>query len=131
VQRYRSRISGPLLDRIDLHVEVPTMSESELADAPASEPSRAVRVRVDAARARQLERQGELNARLEGGAIERHCAADEAATKLLRQAVSRLALSVRGFHRVLKVARTIADLVGRDKAGGREVAEALQYRSTR
>ena len=128
VQRYRSRISGPLLDRIDLHVEVPTMRERELADAQAGEPSRAVQMRVEAARAKQLERQGVPNARLEGGAIERHCAADDAALELLRQAISRLALSARGFHRVLNAARTIADLAGSERLRTLHVAEALQYR---
>ncbi len=128
VQRYRSRISGPLLDRIDLHVEVPTMREGEFANGPAGEPTHSVRLRVEAARARQLERQGMPNARLEGGAVERYCDPDEAALALLRQAVSRMALSARGFHRVLKVARTIADLAGSERLCTPHVAEALQYR---
>jgi magnesium chelatase family protein len=128
VLRYRSRISGPLLDRIDLHVEVPPMRESELINSPAGESTYAVRSRVETARARQVARQGVPNARLEGGAIERQCAPDDAALEFLRQAVSRLSLSARGFHRVLRVARTIADLAGSGTIRTPQVAEALAYR---
>ncbi|MCM2327804.1 MAG: YifB family Mg chelatase-like AAA ATPase [Lysobacter sp.] len=126
---YRSRISGPLLDRIDLHVEVPALRASDLADAPPGEDSAAVRARVESARARQLERQGRSNALVAAGEVERCCSPDAAAQKLLRDAISRLSLSARSFHRVLKVARTIADLAGRHGVGAGDVAEALAYRS--
>jgi magnesium chelatase family protein len=128
IARYRERISGPLLDRIDLHVEVPALRERELADGASGEPSAQVRARVEAARERQMDRQGAPNGRLEGGAIERRCVPSVAARKLLRDAASRLSLSARGYHRVLKVARTIADLAGHDDLGAGELAEALQYR---
>jgi magnesium chelatase family protein len=128
IAAYRSRISGPLLDRIDLQVEVPALREVDLAEAPAGEPSSSVRARVEAARHRQIERQSRPNALLSGGEAERWCAPDAAARKLLRDAVSRLSLSARSFHRVLKVARTIADLAGRPGVGAGDVAEALAYR---
>jgi magnesium chelatase family protein len=131
IARYRSRLSGPLLDRIDLHVELPAIRESELGDSPRGEPSVAVRPRVQAARALQVDRQGLANAQLSGGEIDRHCVPTVAARRLLRDAVSRLVLSARGYHRVLKVARTIADLAGSPDLGTAEVAEALQYRPSR
>ena len=131
IARYRGRISGPFLDRIDLHVEVPALRERELVEAPRGEASAAVRSRVDAARARQFDRQGVPNALLEGGEIERHCMPSSAARKLLREAASRLSLSARGYHRVLKVARSIADLAGRDVPGAQDVAEAIAYRNAR
>ena len=129
VAGYRGRLSGPLLDRIDLHVEVPALRESDLAEAPAGEPSAAVRARVTAAREAQLARQGRPNALLSGGEVEHWCAPDAAAHKLLREAMSRLGLSARSFHRVLKVARTVADLAGRPGVGAGEVAEAIAYRA--
>jgi len=131
IARYRGRLSGPFLDRIDLHVEVPALRDRELADAPRGEPSNAVRLRVEAAWQAQRDRQGRPNAVLSGGEIERQCAVEPAAQKLLREAASRLSLSARGFHRVLKVARTIADLAGVPRAGHVHVAEALQYRASR
>ncbi len=127
---YRSRISGPLLDRIDLHVEVPALRANDLTESPGGEPSAAVRARVAAAHARQLERQGRPNALVAAGEVEKCCAPDAAALKLLRDALSRLSLSARSFHRVLKVARTIADLAGRPGVGAGDVAEALAYRSS-
>ena len=129
IANYRSRISGPLLDRIDLQVEVPALRDIDLAEAPAGEASSSVRQRVEAARARQLDRQSRANALLSGGELERWCAPDAAARRLLRDALSRLSLSARSFHRVLKVARTIADLAGRPGVGAGDVAEALAYRS--
>ena len=129
IASYRSRISGPLLDRIDLQVEVPALRDIDLAEAPAGEASSSVRQRVEAARDRQLDRQSRANARLSGGEVERWCAPDAAARRLLRDALSRLSLSARSFHRVLKVARTIADLAGRPGVGAGDVAEALAYRS--
>ena len=128
VARYRSRISGPLLDRIDLHVEVPALKAGDLATAKASEPSAAIRERVTRARQRQLERQGRPNARVAGHEIGYHAAASGPARKLLASAASCMGLSARAHHRVLKVARTIADLDGRAAVAGDDVAEALSYR---
>jgi len=127
VARYRSRISGPLLDRIDLHVPVPPLPASELAEAP-GEASRIVRERVGRARCRQLERQGVANARLTGSHAEQHARADAKASDFLREASARMALSARSHHRVLKVARTIADLEGCARVSAAHVAEALRYR---
>jgi len=128
VSRYRARLSGPLLDRIDLHVEVPALPESELIAANAGERSEQVRARTLAARARQMERQHKPNAHLVGREIEQFCVADEAAIALLKQAISRLNLSARGYHRVLRVARSIADLAGDERISATHVAEAVQYR---
>ncbi|MDX5410724.1 MAG: YifB family Mg chelatase-like AAA ATPase, partial [Thauera sp.] len=109
IQRYRQRISGPLLDRIDLQVEVPRLPPRELQGAP-GEDSATVRARVGAARERMLVRQGDCNARLGGGALERHCALGTREQALLHQALERLELSARAYHRILRVARTLADL---------------------
>jgi len=128
VARYRGRLSGPLLDRIDLHVEVPALPESELLDRATGEPSAAVQARVGAARARQIARQDKPNADLAGREIDRHCIPDAAGEALLRQAISRLNLSARAFHRVLKVARSVADLEGREDVAAPHVAQAIQYR---
>jgi len=130
VANYRGRISGPLLDRIDLHVEVPALRESDLTEAPAGEPSASVRARVTAVRESQIARQGCPNALIRSGEVERWCTPDAAARKLLREAMSRLGLSARSFHRVLKVARTVADLAGKPGVGAAEVAEAIAYRNT-
>jgi magnesium chelatase family protein len=128
VSRYRARLSGPLLDRIDLHVEVPALPEQDLIAAPPGEPSAAVRARVVAARARQLARQGKANAELGNAEIELHCPLDAAGTALLRQAIARLNLSARAYHRVLKLARSLADLAGVEAISPAHVAEAVQYR---
>lgn len=128
VARYRARLSGPLLDRIDLHVEVPALHEDELTQTGSGENSSAVRERVHAARARQIARQNAANASLAGHSLEQHCQPDEAAATLLRQAIARLNLSARGYHRVLRVARTIADLAGADAITRAHVAEAVQLR---
>lgn len=129
IAHYRGRLSGPLLDRIDLHVEVPALPERELDEVPGGEPSAMVRVRVQAARERQLERQGHPNVVLASGELNRHCLLDAAARNLLRHAVSRHALSARGYDRTRRVARTIADLAGSPMLRMEHVAEALQYRS--
>jgi magnesium chelatase family protein len=128
VERYRGRLSGPLLDRIDMHVEVPAVSRAELLARPAGEPSAAVRERVAQARAIALGRQGRPNAALEGPAIEAHCAVDDAGRALLGAAIERLNLSARALPRLLKLARTIADLAGSAMLQPVHVGEAIGYR---
>jgi len=128
VARYRKKISGPLLDRIDLQVEVPDVHERDLTDAPRGDSSASIRVRVAAARVRQLRRQRRANAALTASDVERHCTPDREGETLLKQAIARLGLSARGYHRVLKVARTIADLAGAPALAASHVAEAIQYR---
>ncbi len=128
VARYRGRISGPLLDRIDLQIEVPTLGQEELQNTAPGESSAAVHARASAARTRALARQGKPNTQLVTREIERHCAPDAQGATLLKQAISRMGLSARAYHRILKVARTIADLAGADAVAGNHVAEAIQYR---
>ena len=129
VQRYRMRVSGPLLDRIDLHVDVPRMAPAELRpDAPPGEASAAVRARVEAARARQLARAGALNAHLDQRGTADHCRLANADQALLERAIDSLQLSARAMHRILRVARTIADLDGREAIASPHLAEALGYR---
>lgn len=128
VARYRNRISGPLLDRIDLQIEVPAVPEQDLAQQSAGDANAGIRARVTAARERQIARQGRPNARLSTKDVDKHCAVDEAGATLLKQAISRLGLSARAYHRVLKIARTIADLAGEDTLSAAHVAEAIQYR---
>jgi len=129
--RYRTRVSGPLLDRIDLHVYVPRVPVAELSgEGHAGESSSAVRERVLAARARQHERlAATLNAQLRGRELRRICRLDEKSQRLLDLAAERLGLSARGFTRILRVARTIADLAGDTAIHSGHVAEAIQYRS--
>ncbi|MBX3638031.1 MAG: YifB family Mg chelatase-like AAA ATPase [Rubrivivax sp.] len=126
VARYQGRLSGPLLDRIDLQVEVLAAPAAELLALPDGEPSAAVAVRVAEARARQSARQGVANALLEPAGIDRHCTLDDASARFLRSAAERLAWSGRRLHRCLKVARTIADLAGAERIATAHVAEALQ-----
>ncbi len=128
VQRYRNRLSGPLLDRIDLCIEVPALSTADLANGAPGEPSAVVRARVIAASNLARERQGCINARLDGKALDAHASADTAGQALLNQAVSRLGLSARAYHRLLRVARTIADLAGVPQIGAAHIAEAIQFR---
>ena len=134
VQRYRARISGPLLDRMDLHVEVPPVGYRDLAGAPPAESSADVRRRVAAARQVQLERfrgRADLycNAHMQARDLPRHCAVRGEAAALLKRAVTQLGLSARAYHRILKVARTIADLAGQADIAATHVAEAVQYRT--
>ncbi len=128
VLRYRRKISGPLLDRIDLQIEVPDVPQEDLTRGAQGESSESIRARVVAARARQLERQGRPNAALGAREAERNCAPDARGAELLKQAIARLGLSARAYHRVLKVARTIADLAGAPRLAGTHVGEAIQYR---
>ncbi|WP_354687000.1 YifB family Mg chelatase-like AAA ATPase [Cupriavidus necator] len=128
VRRYQSRISGPMLDRIDLQIEVPAQDQSDMLDGPPGEPSATVRARVLAARERQLARQGKPNSALGGKEIEMYCTMASQAQALLRGAMTRMAWSARSYYRVLKVARTIADLEGADLLTVAHVGEAIQYR---
>jgi magnesium chelatase family protein len=133
-QRYLNRISGPLLDRIDLHVEVPAMKHETLLKAQPAEPSATIRTRVIAARARQHhrfahKRKIRCNAQMGPKEIKLYCALDESSEQLLRLALSELNLSARAYDRILKVSRTIADLAGRDAISTEDVSEAIQYRS--
>ncbi|MDA7419096.1 YifB family Mg chelatase-like AAA ATPase [Xenophilus arseniciresistens] len=128
VARYQGRLSGPLLDRIDLHVEVAAVASQELLQAPPGEPSAAVRSRVLAARERALARQQCSNQALQGADIDRHAALDAAALAFMHKAAARLGWSARATHRTLRVARTIADLAGAEAVSAGHVAEAMQYR---
>lgn len=128
VARYQGRISGPLLDRIDVRIEVPAVGPEALSAAPDGEASDAIARRVAGARERALARQGGVNAALSGEALDRHAALDSAGTKFLQTAAARLGWSARGFHRVLRVARSIADLAHSDTIAVAHLAEAIQYR---
>ncbi|HYF19454.1 MAG TPA: YifB family Mg chelatase-like AAA ATPase [Ramlibacter sp.] len=128
VARYQGKLSGPLLDRIDLHVEVPALAPHELLGAPPGEPTAAVRARCIAAREAAVARQGKPNQALEGAEVDRHAGLDRAAASFLDHAAARLAWSARATHRVLKVARTIADLAASAGVEVVHVAEAVQYR---
>lgn len=129
---YQSKVSGPLLDRIDLHVEVDPVSAADLALPPPAEGSAEVGARVAQARAIQTERAeksgARTNAELEGDALEEIAGSDEKGRELLMQAASAMRLSARSYTRMLRVARTIADLAGAEKVGRIHVAEALSYR---
>ena len=128
VARYRAKLSGPLLDRIDLMIEVPAVTETELTTRGDGEPSHAVRDRVTAARERQLARQGKSNAQLAPSEIDAHCLPDADGARMLKRAMAQLSLSARAYHRILKVARSIADLAGHAQVGSAHVAEAIHYR---
>ena len=131
IARYQKRLSAPLLDHIDIHVEVPRVDYEKLTDHHDGERSADVRTRVLAARERQAARfagsQVSCNAEIGPKEVRRHCAVESAAQTLLKAASQRLQLSARAFHRVLKLARTIADLAGSDTIAAPHLAEALQY----
>ncbi len=134
IERYRSRISGPLLDRIDIHLEVPAVAYGDLVGEQSGETSGVIRGRVERARAIQRARfQGQrgvhANAHMTARDLRRHCRLSEPVESVLRQAVTRLGLSARAYHRVLKIARTIADLAGAAELTTAHVSEAIQYRS--
>ena len=131
IRRYRARVSGPLLDRIDIHIEVPALAYDDLANKESSENSAQIRQRVNAARQRQLDRfAGELfcNAQMSTRHIRRHCLLDDDGQALLEKAMARLGLSARAYDRILKVARTIADLADAP-IQSQHLAEAVQYRA--
>lgn len=134
VHRYMGRISGPLMDRIDMHIEVTPVDPAELQSATVGERSAAIRERVARARAIQRERFRAVegvytNARMNAAMVREYCALDERSELLLRRAMDRLALSARAYDRILKVARTIADLAGRERIESADIAEAIGYRS--
>src|SRR5687767_538745 len=128
IARYRGRISGPLADRIDLKFEVPPPRDTELVAPVSGEASDAVRKRVACARELQIARQGKPNALLGTREIDRHCATDRDGDQLLHHALARMLLSARAYHRVLRVARSIADLAQKASISAEHVAEAIQYR---
>ncbi len=133
IQRYRARVSGPLLDRIDIHIEAPAVSISELRSTAPGEPSAAIAARVQAARDRQLARfkgtSVTSNARMSHAQIRAHIPLDSTLGDLLQQAMEQLSLSARAYDRILKVARTIADLAGSERVEAPHLLEAIQYRS--
>lgn len=128
IARYRSKISGPLLDRIDIQIEVPAVPQDELLGKASGESSAELQARIEIARQHQLNRQEKPNALLSVTEIDALCKPDAQGEALLQQAINRLGLSARAYHRVLKVARTIADLDRKEHIETGHIAEAVQYR---
>jgi magnesium chelatase family protein len=139
ITRYQKCISGPMLDRIDIHIEVLRVDYEKLSDDRLGEPSSAVQARVEAARERQRQRFAvgvihesplriNCNAGMRPAQVREFCQLDETSNSLMRTAMHQMQLSARAYHRVLKLARTIADLAGQDKISPTHLAEALQYR---
>ena len=133
IQRYRSKISGPLIDRVDIHVEVPAVPYRELTEKVGEESSQVIRERVTKARGIQGQRfhRSKIysNAQMNSRQIKTYCSIDAGCKRLLESAIEKLALSARAYHRILKIARTLADLEGSASIGGQHIAEAIQYRS--
>jgi magnesium chelatase family protein len=129
ITKYRNRISGPLLDRIDIHIEVPAGKYKEMAGDATGEPSENIRERVEMARAVQRKRFTHTNARMTPKQIKEHCRLDDDCQELLKMAMTELNLSARAYDRILKVSRTIADLAGSDRIQSDHISEAIQYRS--
>ena len=133
IHKYRSKISGPLLDRIDIHVEVPAVPYKDLMSTVDAESSETIRARVQAAREIQAKRFKKnsihCNAKMSNRHIKKHCVIDHASNNLLETAVDKLGLSARAYNRILKIARTIADLDGKDLIAAHHISEAIQYRS--
>ncbi len=135
ISRYQKRISGPLLDRIDIHVEVPRVDYNKLTDERLGEPSEAIQARVERARETQRQRFADTplssNADMGPGEVRKICQLDETGQGLVRAAMQQLQMSARAFHRILKLARTIADLAGSERIETAHLAEAIQYRPRR
>jgi magnesium chelatase family protein len=134
ISRYQSKLSGPLLDRIDIHIEVPRVDYDKLMGLDKGEPSEAIRARIEKARERQRNRFSGLtgvfaNSDMKVGEVQRFCTLVREAKQLLDISVRRMQLSARAYHRLLKLARTIADLANCDTIEIQHVAEAIQYRS--
>jgi magnesium chelatase family protein len=130
VSRYRGRLSGPLLDRIDIHINVPRVPPESLQLRPTAteERSSSVRQRVERARKRQLARSGCANALLDTDAVRQHCSPQPSANRMMQRAMEQLGLSARAYHRILKLARTIADLAGSNNIETAHISEAIGYR---
>ncbi|MGD8484540.1 MAG: ATP-binding protein, partial [Thioalkalispiraceae bacterium] len=130
IQRYRNRVSGPLLDRIDMHIEVPNLSLEIIQNSQASneESSQNVKQRVEIAHQRQLARNGSTNNRLNNQQIEQHCQLSHSDRQLMENAINKLGLSARAYHRILKLARTIADLADCEQIETAHLTEAISYR---
>ena len=133
IQTYRSKVSGPLMDRIDIHIEVPAIKFNEISSDTMAEPSSSIRLRVTGARQLQQERFKSdgiyANAQMKPRHIRKYCKIDDDCLRLMEMAMNRLGLSARAYNRVLKVARTIADLDNSEKIASHHISEAIQYRS--